>query len=100
MKTLRILYSHFHDEVHGVEEYVGDAFTVKSSQPELSKAYLEMAKAEYDHACKCKEHMCRIVDEMCKCGKLSEDVLEIWDDLKGKMVRDLAKAKVYLDMPK
>lgn len=100
MKTLRILYSHFCDEVHGVEEYVGDSLTVKSSDPALSKAYSEMARAEYEHAATCKSHMCRIVDEMCKCEEIPESVMDIWDDLHGKMVRELAKAKVYLDMLK
>ena len=98
MKTLRILYAHFADECQGVEEYIGDAFTVKREDPELAKAYAEMAKAEFGHASKIHEHMVRIVKELCDCDQMPLVVLDIWDDLHGKMVKDLNKAKNYLDM--
>lgn len=98
MKTLRILYAHFVDECQGVEEYIGDAFTVRREDPELAKAYSEMAKAEYGHATSIHTHMCRIVKGLCEKDEMPKVVLDIWDDLQGKMVKDLNKAKNYLDM--
>ena len=91
MKTLRILYAHFVDECQGVEEYIGDAFTVKREDPEL-------AKAELGHASNIHTHMCRIVKGLCEKDEMLQVVLDIWDDLQGKMVKDLNKAKNYLDM--
>ena len=100
MKKLRILYAHFLDETQGVEEYVGDAFTVRTTDATLAKAYSSMANAEYGHAVEIHKQMCRIVEEMCAAEEMPRCVLDIWDDLQGKMVKDLNKAKNYLDMLK
>lgn len=96
-KTLRILCEHFADEVDGVIEYVGDAMTVKKHDPDLAKAYLEMARQEYDHASKAHQWACKYMDMACA-ETDSEMVHSIFEDKKQHMMKELTKAKTYLEV--
>ena len=98
-KTLRILREHFVDEIEGVIEYVGDAMTVKKADPELAKAYLEMAQQEYGHAVKAQTWACKYMDLLT--AQTPDDLIcDIFEDEKQHMLKELAKAKTYLEVYK
>lgn len=50
MKTMRKLYDQTMEELDGVIDYSNCATHYKTSNPDLSKMYLNMAKQELEHA--------------------------------------------------
>lgn len=98
MKKLRRIVDHFNDEIEGVIDYVGDSQTVKEADPELAKAYMDMAKVECTHAQSLHTQYCRIVKELMAAEPESKTLAAIFEDQMQHMMRELAKAKAYLEV--
>lgn len=101
MRIIKKLADQIADEVSGMEDYAKCALDMRYSDPELSKAYYEMAKMEYSHAQKLHDFVTKKIAEAEKLDiKPSEQMLAKWDETHKKLMSKTATAKAYLDMYK
>ena len=101
MKIIKKLSKQISDEIEGMEDYAKCALEWRKTDPELSKAYYDMAKAEHTHAQRLHELVMRKIEEAKASGiEPPQSMLNAWEDKHRELIEKSAMAKVYLDMYK
>lgn len=98
MKTMRTLYDQTMEELDGVIEYSKCSIEYKEIDPDISKMYLGMAKAELEHARAL--HAVSQKKAAAKVGSENVDpqLMELWEEMEGFKLDKMGKAKAMLDL--
>lgn len=101
MRIIKHLADQISDEVDGMLEYAKDALEWRYADPELSKAYYEMAKQEHGHVERLHQLVARKIKEAETLQiEPSEQMLAAWEKTHKDLIARTAEAKTYLDMYK
>jgi len=98
MKTMRKLYDQCMEELDGVMEYSKCSMSYAQVDPEMSKMYLGMAKAELEHA-KALHAMSqkKAAAAMGDKDTIDSRLMELWEEMEQAKLDKMALARACLD---
>lgn len=99
MKTMRKLYDQTMEELDGVIEYSKCAMCYKEMEPEISKMYTDMAKAEMGHAKALHEMSQKLsASKIGEKNTIDSRLMELWEEMEDVKLDKMAEAKAMLDL--
>lgn len=97
MKTMRKLYDQCMEELDGVMEYSKCSMSYSQIEPELSKMYLGMAKAEMEHAKSLHAASQRLSSSKLGTENIDPRLMELWEEMESAKIDKMGLAKACLD---
>ena len=101
MKIIKIIVEQIDEEVCGAEEYAKCATKYKVEDKSLADMYFEIANQELMHVDKLHSQVVRYIQQQKASGKETPvGMKELWDWQHAKIIDNVARIKVMLDMYK
>ena len=101
MKIIKIIVEQIEDEVNASEDYAKLATQYKTEDKALADMYFEIANQELMHVDKLHSQVVRYIQQQKASGKETPvGMKELWDWQHAKIIDNVARIKVMLDMYK